>query len=315
MSGQDQYGDYDYTRRSSGTSGEYEGQQEYNGRGGEASQYGSRAADPSGYGNRAADPSAYGSRADASGYGSAADQSGYGTRRAESGYSRGSADPATYGTRAGEQQAGEYGQPAEYGTREYRSYRRGEYRPRSDYTRSGEYPQTQTGYGRRGADGTGGGEPPRSRGDVIGVIASSLFAVLAVLALVAVVYIVLNGNEDESPTSATQASQSNEPTGSNQPSEPPAAAEKAPVIVLNSTDRSGIAADATEAIKADDWETGEPGNYEAGELAQTTVFYPEGMKGSAQLLQEQFPDITAVKPAKQGMSTSSLTLVLGTDWP
>lgn len=291
MSGQDQYGDYDYTRRSSGSSGssgEYEGQQDYNGRGGDASQYGSRAG-----------------------------ASGYGTRPAETSYGRGSADSTTYGTRTGEQQqAGEYGQPAEYGAREYRSYRRGEYRPRSDYSRSSEY--SQTGYGRRGSDpGTGGGEPPRTRGDVIGVIASSLFAVLAVLALVAVVYIVLNGNRDDSPTTAPQGSQSSEPTGSNEPSggqsKPPA--EKVPVIVLNSTDRSGLAADATETIKAQDWETGEPANYAGSELSQTTVFYPDGMKGSAQLLQDEFPDITAVKPAQDGMSNSSLTLVLGSDWP
>jgi hypothetical protein len=293
MSGQDQYGDYDYTRRSSSSSGEYESQQDYNGRSADASQYGSRTG-----------------------------TSGYGARRAETSYGRGS-DPTTYGTPTGEQQAGEqqqageYGQPAEYGAREYRSYRRGEYRPRSDYSRSGEY--TRTGYGQRGSDlGTGGGEPPRTRGDVIGVIASSLFAVLAVLALVAVVYIVLNGNRnDDSPTTAPQASESNQPTGSNEPSggQSTAAAEKVPVIVLNSTDRSGLAADASEAIKAEDWETGQPGNYAGSELSQSTVFYPEGMKGSAQLLQDQFPDITAVKPAREGMSTSSLTLVLGSDWP
>ena len=288
MSGQDQYGDYDYTRRSSGSGGEYEGQQDYNGRSGDASQYGSRTG-----------------------------ASGYGTRRAETSYGSGSSDSTTYGTRTGEeQQAGEYGQPAEYGAREYRSYRRGEYRPRSDYSRSSEY--TRTGYGRRGSDaGTGGGEPPRTRGDVIGVIASSLFAVLAVLALVAVVYIVLNGNRNDSPTTTPQASQSNQPSKSNEPTNggTTAAAEKAPVIVLNSTDRSGLAADASEAIKAEDWETGQPGNYAAGELPETTVFYPEGMKGSAQLLQDDFPDITAVKPAEEGMSTSSLTLVLGSDWP
>jgi hypothetical protein len=314
MSGQDQYGDYDYTRRSSGSSGEYESQQDYNGRSGDASQYGSRSG-TSGYGARRAE-SSYGRGTEDSSYGRGTEDSSYGRGSEDSSYGRGSEDSTAYGTRTSEQQAGEYGQPAEYGAREYRSYRRGEYRPRSDYSRSGEYPQT--GYGRRGSDlGTGGGEPPRTRGDVIGVIASSLFAVLAVLALVAVVYIVINGNQNDSPTTASQPSQSNEPTGSNEPSggQSTAPAEKAPVIVLNSTDRSGLAADASDAIKAEDWETGEPGNYAGGELPESTVFYPKGMKGSAQLLQEDFPDITAVKSAEQGMSTSSLTLVLGSDWP
>ena len=294
MSGQDQYGDYDYTRRGSSDGGEYEGQQDYNGRSGDGSgQYGGQAG--------------------------VAGQ--YGGRRAEGGYGRGTADPSGgYPSRTGEQpQAGEYEQPSEYGAREYRSYRRGEYRPRSDYSRSGEY-ATRTGYGRRGADadlgGGGGGEPPRTRGDVIGVIASSLFAVLAVLALVAVVYIVLTGNNDDSPSTAPTSSDS--PTGSTEPTgdgSTAPVAEKAPVIVLNSTNTTGLAAKARDDIQEQDWETGEPGNYDGDQLQTTTVFFPDGMEGSAQLLQEEFPDIGEIKPAEEGMSTSSLTLVLGADWP
>ncbi|MCI0687206.1 MAG: LytR C-terminal domain-containing protein [Sporichthyaceae bacterium] len=293
MSGQDQYGDYDYTRRSSG--GEYEGQQDYNGRGGDQGQYGGRT------GARA--------RRTEAGYGRGADTGAAGTGAA-----------GTYGARGEQQQAGEYGQPAEYGNREYRSYRRGEYRPRSDYSRTGEQYAARGGYGRRGQTDLigGGGEPPRTRRDVIGVIASSLFAVLAVLALVAVIYIVISGRgTDDSPTTAPTSTGSGEPTSDGSPSgEPNEPAEKAPVVVLNSTDRAGLAKSVSDEIKAEEWEIGgEPANYGGNALATTTVFYPEGMQGSAELLQEAFPDIGDVQPAESGMSDTALTVVVGEDWP
>ena len=291
MSGQDQYGDYDYTRRSSG--GEYEGQQDYNGRGGDQGQYDGRAG-----------------------------AVGQGARRTEAGagYGRGTdAGTGAYGA-SGEQPQGEYGQPAEYGNREYRSYRRGEYRPRSDYSRTGEQYAARGGYGRRGQTDLigGGGEPPRTRRDVIGVIASSLFAVLAVLALVAVIYIVISGRgADDSPTTAPTSTGSGEPTSDGSPTgEPNEPAEKAPVVVLNSTDRSGLAKSVSDDIEADDWEIGgEPANYDGDALATTTVFYPEGMQGSAELLQEAFPDIGDIQPAESGMSDTALTVVVGEDWP
>jgi hypothetical protein len=137
-----------------------------------------------------------------------------------------------------------------------------------------------------------------------------------VLALVAVVYIVLTGNNDDSPSTAPTSSDS--PTGSTEPTgdgSTAPVAEKAPVIVLNSTNTTGLAAKARDDIQEQDWETGEPGNYDGDQLQTTTVFFPDGMEGSAQLLQEEFPDIGEIKPAEEGMSTSSLTLVLGADWP
>jgi hypothetical protein len=233
------------------------------------------------------------------GYGSA-QQQGY--RAGQPGYGTGQQDYAT-----GQQ---DYGQ-----AREYRSYRRGEYRPRSE----GGPPGADV-YG--GTGGGGGREPGRSRRDVIGVIASSLFAVLAVLALVGVIWLIVgkdSGGDDGSQatqqnTSTTKPKQSTEPSGNASSSSN--AAAKAPVVVLNGTSTTGLAKRVTDQIKAENWQTKTPGNYAKGVVKKTTVFYPtEDMKTAAENLQKAFPDIAAVEPSDPTMAKESLTVVLATDWP
>jgi hypothetical protein len=239
------------------------------------------------------------------GYG--AGQAGYGAaqqghRAGQPGYGTGQQDYAT-----GQQ---DYGQ-----AREYRSYRRGEYRPRSE----GGPPGADV-YGGGGGGGGGGREPGRSRRDVIGVIASSLFAVLAVLALVGVIWLIVGkdgGGDDGSQasqqnTTSTKPKQSTEPSG--HASSNPAA--KAPVIVLNGTSTTGLAKSVTDQIKAENWQTKTPGNYPKGVVKKTTVFYPtEDMKTAAENLQKAFPDIAAVEPSDPTMAKDTLTVVLATDWP
>ncbi|HEY8114667.1 MAG TPA: LytR C-terminal domain-containing protein [Actinomycetes bacterium] len=348
MSGEDQYGDY--SRR-----GEYEGKDPYPRRttrgtdpyaelGDETNQAGSSNA---GRGDGAAYPRSYGRdysgrgsdyasgsasqdyQQAAGGYptqqqGHSATQPGYGA--AQQGYGA-----AQQGYGSAQQQGYRAGQPG-YGTgqqdyaagqqdhgqaREYRSYRRGEYRPRSE----GGPPGTDV-YGGTGGGGGGGREPGRSRRDVIGVIASSLFAVLAVLALVGVIWLIVGkdgGGDDGSQatqqnTSTTKPKQSTEP--SSQASSSSNAAAKAPVVVLNGTSTTGLAKSVTDQIKAENWQTKTPGNYAKGVVKKTTVFYPtEDMKTAAENLQKAFPDIAAVEPSDPTMAKDSLTVVLATDWP
>lgn len=304
----DQYGDY--SRR-----GEYEGQDPYAGRRG----YRTRGTDP-GY----AGPPA--PRAEDQ-YGAPPPAGGYGGGRGDTAYPRsygrdysgrdtgagadagGAPPPAGDGYQAGGYSSG-YPAGGDYGTGEYagdystsRSYRRGEYRPRG-----GEY----------GRDGYG--EPTRSRRDVLGVIASSLFAVLAVVALVMVLWLIFKGDDDPGGTPTAEdtglsASPSTDPSTdpSNAASQPPVDV-KAPVVVLNSTGVTGLAGAATEQIGAAEWETREPSNYQPP-LPETTVFYPEGMEDAAATLQRAFPDVLVVEPADDSMATDALTLVLGANWP
>jgi hypothetical protein len=353
MSGEDQYGDY--SRR-----GEYEGKDppprrttrgtdpyaelgsdEANQAGSSYAGRGDGAAYPRSYGRdysgRGSDYAAGSASQDyqqpAGGYptqqqGHSAAQPGYGA--AQQGY--GAAQP---GHGSAQQQGYRAGQPG-YGTgqqdyatgqqdygqaREYRSYRRGEYRPRSEGGPPGADVYGGAGGGAGGAGG-GGREPGRSRRDVIGVVASSLFAVLAVLALVGVIWLIVgkdSGGDDGSQatqqnTSTTKPKQSTEPSG--HASSSTNAAAKAPVVVLNGTSTTGLAKSVTDQIKAENWQTKTPGNYPKGVVKKTTVFYPtEDMKTAAENLQKAFPDIAVVEPSDPSMAKDSLTVVIATDWP
>ncbi len=360
MSGEDQYGDYSrrgeyegkdpYPRRTTRGTDPYAelGGDEANQAGSSNAGRGDGAAYPRSYGRdysgRGSDyaagsasqdyqqaaggyPTQQGHSATQQGYGAAqqghgATQQGYGA--AQQGYGA-----AQQGYGSAQQQGYRAGQPG-YGTgqqdyaagqqdygqaREYRSYRRGEYRPRSE----GGPPGADV-YG--GTGGGGGREPGRSRRDVIGVIASSLFAVLAVLALVGVIWLIVgkdSGGDDGSQatqqnTSTTKPKQSTEPSGNASSSSN--AAAKAPVVVLNGTSTTGLAKSVTDQIKAENWQTKTPGNYAKGVVKKTTVFYPtEDMKTAAENLQKAFPDIAAVEPSDPTMAKESLTVVLATDWP
>ena len=356
MSGEDQYGDYSrrgeyegkdpHPRRTTRGTDPYAelGSDEANQAGSSNAGRGDGAAYPRSYGRdysgRGSDYAAGSASQDyqqaAGGYptqqqGNSATQQGYGAAQQGYGAAQQGYGAAQQGYGSAQQQGYRAGQPG-YGTgqqdyaagqqdygqaREYRSYRRGEYRPRSE----GGPPSADT-YGGTGGGGGGGREPGRSRRDVIGVIASSLFAVLAVLALVGVIWLIVGkdgGGDDGSQatqqsTSTTKPKQSTEP--STQASSSSNAAAKAPVVVLNGTSTTGLAKSVTDQIKAENWQTKTPGNYPKGVVKKTTVFYPtEHMKTAAENLQKAFPDIAAVEPSDPTMAKDSLTIVLATDWP
>lgn len=186
--------------------------------------------------------------------------------------------------------------------REQRSYRRGEYRPRGEYGRRGDPYGSDT----------------RSRRDVLGVIASSLFAVLAVLALIMVVYLIFKPDKDpgtaQSNTTPSAASQDPTSESTDENTAPPENVT-APVVVLNATGINGLAAKVTEEIGAADWETREPGNYQEGVVEETTVFFPnEEMRPAAEALMEAFPNITAIEQGDDTMAQDALTVVLASEW-
>ena len=301
----DQYGDY--SRR-----GDYEGQDPYGqdpyaGRRG----YRTRGSDPS-YPARGEEayPPASGGAADG-GRGDTAYPRSYGrdySGRGDYPAADGAAGAPDDGYHTGGYASG-YPGGADYAGQEYpnpreqRSYRRGEYRPRGEY-------------GRRG-DPYGG--DTRSRRDVLGVIASSLFAVLAVLALVTVLYLIFKPDDDpgtpasettDQPTGASQ-----DPSGESTDEATAPADVKAPVVVLNATGINGLAGQVTEEIGAAEWETQEPGNYEEGVVEETTVFYPtEEFRPAAEALMEAFPNITAIEQGDETMAQDALTVVLAAEW-
>lgn len=86
-----------------------------------------------------------------------------------------------------------------------------------------------------------------------------------------------------------------------------------PVIVLNSTDTSGLASRVSAYLVELGWQVGEPDNY-FPLLEQTTVYYPEGQEAAARLLAAAVPGTAdTVSPAIPEVPPDALTVVLGTD--
>lgn len=107
------------------------------------------------------------------------------------------------------------------------------------------------------------------------------------------------------------------PTTSTSPTEPPVpSSDSIPdttVIVLNSTDTSGLASRVTEYLDGLGWQLAAPDNF-LTTLEETTVYYPEGQEAAARQLAAAAPgDADTVSPAIPEVGADVLTLVLGND--
>ena len=148
-------------------------------------------------------------------------------------------------------------------------------------------------------------------------------ALAAVGVMVALVLVLLNrGGGDSSlgspaidapsPTVSRTASPSPTPTT---PTASPSANVLAPsrvtVAVLNSTNRSGLAARTADEIKAAGYKIAQVGN--TASLAKSTIFYRPGRKEEALALQEAFPAFTVVRQGTASQ-TEFLRVVIGADF-
>ena len=85
------------------------------------------------------------------------------------------------------------------------------------------------------------------------------------------------------------------------------------VVVLNSTDASGLAARVTDYLAELGWQTAEPDNF-LTTLDETTIYYPEGEEAVALLLAAAAPGAAdTVLPAIADVDADVFTVVLGND--
>lgn len=166
---------------------------------------------------------------------------------------------------------------------------------------------------------TGDPRPPGRRGaSLLSILASSALAALAVIVLVGVLILAFGQNGDDSTdqagdppapsvTPTPQASVTVTPS-------PTPKAVKAPVIVLNQTTVSGLAAKVRDQLVAGGWTVTGIDSFR-GNVPATTVYYPAGLKAAAKALMAQFPAIGRIMPAFAGISTSQLTVILSKDFP
>jgi hypothetical protein len=123
----------------------------------------------------------------------------------------------------------------------------------------------------------------------------------------------------ESPSavaSATQkpaASSSASPSASTSPTALPVD-RSVPVVVLNSTARTGLAAKVAASLRKDGWTVVSVGNYRGGRLALTTVF-ARGNANAVATMRSDLPTKDAVKAPVGAMNPNRLTVVIGADYP
>jgi hypothetical protein len=93
----------------------------------------------------------------------------------------------------------------------------------------------------------------------------------------------------------------------------PAPVAAVPVVVLNSSRVTGLAARAAAAFRAGGWPVRATGNY-GGRIAVTTVYYPAGQEAAARAFAARFPAVRRVRPRPAGLPGSGLTVVVTRDF-
>ena len=140
-----------------------------------------------------------------------------------------------------------------------------------------------------------------------------LTVILSVLALAYAGWAVL-GPRPDATRNATEPTVSTSPavTPTQKPTRPPKADDGRrsgiEVVVLNASETPGLAARVADAAREAGWTVGEVGDWIYPAVVNA-VYYPEGHQSEADLLADDV-GIESVRPARRGMSTDELTVLL-----
>lgn len=144
-------------------------------------------------------------------------------------------------------------------------------------------------------------------------VLESLLALAVVAALVGVLLGAFGGSANQqgapaagrTPTAATAPSTG--PVGTPEASAP--AGPMTPVLVLNNSRITGLAARAAASFRAGGWPVRGTGNYR-GRIPVTTIYYGPGELPVAQRFAARFPAVRRVLPRPAGLPGSGLTVVV-----
>lgn len=110
------------------------------------------------------------------------------------------------------------------------------------------------------------------------------------------------------PSSKPTTKPTSKPTPSPTVAPPPNVPRDYPVVVLNETRITGLAARVAASLRDDGWTVKGVGNW-IGNIPETTVYYPDGTYSRAQKLAADL-GVTRIRPRVPGMLTNRLTVVL-----
>lgn len=102
------------------------------------------------------------------------------------------------------------------------------------------------------------------------------------------------------------------PTGIPASSSASATDAKLPLVVLNNTTVTGLAAQAAASFRAGGWTVTSDGNYQNNVVSTCAYYDPSvvGAQAAAQALQVQFPGIKRVQPKFSGLPAGPIVVVL-----
>lgn len=91
-----------------------------------------------------------------------------------------------------------------------------------------------------------------------------------------------------------------------------AGAKAIPIVILNNTKVTHLAADAAALFTQAGWKVTSYGNYTNNILSTCAYYDPNvaGAKAAATLLQSEFPDILRIKPKFSGLAAGPIVVVL-----
>ena len=161
----------------------------------------------------------------------------------------------------------------------------------------------------------------------------SAFAPLIVLiaGLLVVIWVVSAvGGDEEAATTTAPASAVPTPSPTPAPpspalsaAPPPSAAPPAPeqparerfeVVVLNQTQRAGLAASVAETVRADGWVVASTGNF-GGTVPATTVYFPSGGEAAATEIARLLPVDPRVLPIFPAVDSERITVIVTDNFP
>jgi LytR cell envelope-related transcriptional attenuator len=86
------------------------------------------------------------------------------------------------------------------------------------------------------------------------------------------------------------------------------------VVVLNQTNRAGLAGVVADRLRAKGWTVGAVGNFH-GVVPSTTVYYPPGQEDAARVAADDLPVAPRIMPRFSNLSTTRLTVVVTDSYP
>jgi len=195
--------------------------------------------------------------------------------------------------------------------------------------------------GRHGGSGGSGGRPPRTTPSPLGrVVVPVALAVVAVVALIAGWSTLQNmrGSDVASPaptrtstpapttsrTATAAPTASATPTSTSSPTATPSATstssapvvDRTPVVVvLNATNRSGLAAAVARQLRAKGWTVARIDNWRRGGVSTSTLFATTAKADAAATMRRDLPALDVTRAQLVGMSPNRLYVVIGSDYP